>query len=279
MTGENNLTWNRRQFLQATGVATGAVMLAGCSGLTDQEFIADTVVLPEPDQEELGFATVIERTERREFSETVGGQDVTATVESAISVYVEADIELDFSTEAGTATAETATGTATNQTGSLDDLSADTLEGGQLSIGALSTPAANVAGQSLNPLASLGLADLLTSDQAEDFLTSAGVGGGENVDWERGPEQLSTVEGTLLDQDVTVETHAGIVSGETPNATYLHMARVENDSSVVIAVGIQSFEVEDTSKPFVGSDGYMTESQLDDARSTVVDVDGRLVVQ
>ena len=274
MTDKNGLRWGRRRFLQATGAATGAVLLAGCSGLTDQEFIADAVVLPEADQEELGFATVVERTERREFSGTVGGQDVNATVESAISVYVEADVELDFSTETGMAT-----GTATNQTGSLDDVSADTLEGGQLSIGALSTPAATVAGQSLNPLSTLGLAKLLSSDQAKSFLTAAGVGDGDAVSWERGPEQLSTAEGTMLDQDVTVETHAGIVGGETPNATYLHMARVEHDNSVAIAVGIQSFEVEDTSRPFVGSDGYMTESELEDARSTVVDVDGRLVVR
>jgi hypothetical protein len=78
---------------------------------------------------------------------------------------------------------------------------------------------------------------------------------------------------------VTVETHGVVVSSETPNATYLHMARVENDSSVVIAVGIQSFDVEDTQTSYVGSDGYLTESELEEARSTVVDVDGRLVVR
>lgn len=277
MTAKRNLRLGRRRFLQTAAATTGATLLAGCSGLTDQEFIADAVVLPQADQEELGFATVVEKTERREFSETVGGQDVTATVESGISVYVEADVEVDFGTQ--TPANETATGTATNETGSLDNVSADALSGGQLSVGVLSTPAAKVAGQSLNPLARLGLADLLTSDQAEGFLTSAGVGEGDSVNWERGPEALSTVEGTMLDQDVTVETHAGIVSGETPNATYLHMARVENDSSVVIAVGIQSFDVEDTERAFVGSDGYMTQSELDEARSTVVDVDGRLVVQ
>lgn len=272
MTDKNNLTWDRRRFLQAAGATAGAGLLAGCSGLSDQEFIADAVVLPEEAQEDLGFATVAERTERREISRTVGGQDVTATIESAISVYIEADIELNFG-------AETATGTATNQTGASGDVSAAALAGGQLTVGALSTPAAKIAGQSLNPLATLGLGELLTSSRAGGFLRSAGVGEGGSVDWERGPEQLSTVEGTLLDQDVTVETHAGVVNGETPKATYLHMARVENDNSVVIAVGIQSFDVEDTSKPFIDPDGYMTEEELEDARSTVVDVDAALVVE
>ena len=269
---QNSNAWSRRRFLQLAGAAAGAGLLAGCSGLTNREFIADAVVLPEEDQDELGFAPVVERTERREFSETVGGQDVTATVESAVSVYVDADLELDF----GTATA---TGTATNETGSLDDVNGETLSGGQLSVGVLSTPAATVAGQSLNPLARLGLADMLTSDQAESFLTDAGVSEGDSVEWERDPTELSTSEGTLLDQDVTVETHAGVVSGETPNATYLHMARVETDSSVVIAVGLQSFDVDDTSKDLVGPDGYVTESELDEARSTVTDVDAALVVR
>lgn len=200
---------------------------------------------------------------------------MTATVESAVSVYVEADIELDFGTEQGTTTA----GTATNESGSLDDVGASTLSGGQLSVGVLSTPAATVAGQSLNPLARLGLSDMLTSDQAESFLTAAGVGEGGSVDWQRGPTELSTAESTLLDQDVTVETRAGVVSGETPNVTYLHMARVETDSSVVIAVGIQSFDVEDTSKDLVGPEGYVTESELEAARSTVADVDAALVVR
>ena len=268
MSGNNKLARDRRRFLQAAGATAGVGLLAGCSGLSDQEFIADAVVLPEEAQEDLGFATVAERTERREISRTVGGQDVTATIESAISVYIEADIELNFGA-----------GTATNQTGSGDDVSADVLTGGQLTVGALSTPAAKVAGQSLNPLASLGLGELLTSSRAEGFLSAAGAGESGSVDWERGPEQLSTVEGTLLDQDVTIETHAGVVNGETPKATYLHMTRVENDNSVVIAIGIQSFDVEDTTKPFVGPDGYMTEEELADAQSTVVDVDAALVVQ
>lgn len=265
MTEKDDLTWDRRRFLQVAGATAGTGLLAGCSSPTDQEFIADEVVLPEESQDDLGFTTVAERTERREISRTIGGQEVTATLESAIAAYIEADTGFK-------------SGGETEQTESGDDMSAETFTGGQLMVGVLSTPAAKIAGQSLNPLASLGLGELLTSSQVEKAIGSTGAGEGGSVDWRRGPEQLSTVEGTLLDQDVTVETHAGIVEAETPKATYLHMARVANDSSIVIAVGIQGFDAEDTSKPFLGSDGYMTEAELADAQSTVVDVDAALVV-
>jgi len=176
-------------------------------------------------------------------------------------------------------TFDSAGATVTGATGSVGNLDAASVSGGQLTVGVLSTPAARAAGQTLNPLARMGLADLLTSDQAEGFLNSSGVGGGGSVEWVRGPERLSTAEGTMLGQDVTVETHAGVVSGETPNATYLHMARTETGDSVVIATGLASFDVEDTSKALVGPDGYLTESELEAARSTVVDVDAALVVE
>ena len=39
-------------------------LLAGCSGLANREFVTDAVVLPQADQEELGFASVVEKTDR-----------------------------------------------------------------------------------------------------------------------------------------------------------------------------------------------------------------------
>jgi len=47
-------------------------LLAGCSGLANREFVADAVVLPQADQEELGFASVVEKTG------TVSADDVSA---------------------------------------------------------------------------------------------------------------------------------------------------------------------------------------------------------
>lgn len=265
-------TVNRRRFLRAASVTAGAAAFAGCSDLTNREYIADTVVLPEAAQEELGFPAVVERTERRTIEGSAGGQEFSATIQSSISVYAETDIEFEPQTETGSPT-------GTPGTGSVGTLDEDTLGGGTISVGALSTPAARVAGDSVNPLADRSLAELLTADAAESFLTAAGVGDGDTVEWRRGPEQLSTAEGTLLDRDVTVETHAGLVSGGTPNAAYLHMARIETDNSVVITAGVQSFDVEDANRAFVGEDGYRTESELADVRSTVIDVNGRFVVR
>lgn len=277
-------TWNRRRFLQAAGVTTA--MLAGCSGLTDREYIADTVVLPDPAQAELGFPAVVERTERRSIDGSAGGQEFSVTIQSSISVYAETDIEFETQVE---------TPTGTPGTGSLEDLDEETLGGGTVSVGALSTPAARVAGDSVNPLARTSLGELLTTDAAESFLSSTGVGDGESVDWARGPVLLSpadgdqtpspesgslpAAEGSLLDRNVAFETHAGIVSSETPNVTYLHMARVENDDSVVITAGVQSVEVEDTTRAFVGEDGYLTQAELTEVRATVADVNERLVVR
>jgi len=93
--------WNRRRFLAMAGVTAGAGMLAGCGGLANQEFIADTVVLPAADQEELGFTSLVEETDRREYSRSVAGQDVNATVESAISVYAQTEFEVDFGDSGG----------------------------------------------------------------------------------------------------------------------------------------------------------------------------------
>lgn len=231
---------DRRGFLRAAGATALVAGLAGCSDVTNREFTADAVVLPDDAQSELGFIEAAEQRDRREISRTVAGQEVQATVESFVSAYAEMD--------------------------------------GELTLAVLSTPAASVAGQTLNPLARLGLGDLLTNDAAESFLRSAGVGGSGQVDWERGPELLGTTEGTLLGESVTVESHAGILSGESSNVVYLHVARVQTGGSVVIAAGVHGFGVESTTRDYVGADGYVSGADFDDIVATVVDADAELVV-
>jgi len=263
MTGHSDdAMWNRRTFIKATGATAGAGLLAGCAGAEDQEYTAETVVLPEDAQEELRFAPVTEETQRRTIEETVAGQDISATIESSIAVYAQTDAEFDLSTE-------------TESSGSDGSGSPDS---GPLSVGVLSTPAAETAGQSLNPLARLEISEILTSDQAEQFLNSM-RNSEEDIEWERGPEQLSTAEGTMLGESTTIETHAGILSGDTTMLTYLHLTRVETEDSVVLSAGVQSSEVEDTTRPFVGPDGYLTGSDIEEARSQVADVNEALVVE
>lgn len=231
---------DRRSFLRAAGATALVGGLAGCSDAANREFIADAVVLPDDAQSDLGFIQATEERDRRVISRTVAGQDLEATVESFVSVYGELD--------------------------------------GELTLGVLSTPTASVAGQTLNPLARVDLGDLLTNDAAQSFLRSAGVGGSGEVEWERSPEQIGTTEGTLLGESVTVESHAGILGGESSNVVYLHMARTQTGDSVVIAAGVHGFEVESTDRDYVGSGGYVSTADFDDIVATVVDVDAELVV-
>jgi uncharacterized protein YjlB len=56
------------------------------------------------------------------------------------------------------------------------------------------------------------------------------------------------------------------------------MARVEAGDSVVIAAGVHGFEVESTTRDYVGDGGYVSTADFDALVSTVVDVDAALVV-
>jgi len=261
---DNSGTWRRRQFIKATGVTAGVGLLAGCSS---QTYTAETVVLPDEAQQRLRFAPVLEETRRTELSGSVAGQDVSATIVNSVAVYTEATVELSVGTPTPTDSADGSEGSS--------------FTGGTVNVGVLSTPAAKQAGQSLNPLGRLDLAELLTNERALQLLNDVSEGD-LDVEWARQPEQLSTAEGTLLDQSTTIETHAGLLdtgTSETPTLVYIHLARVETDTSVVIAAGVQAFDVEDTGRAYVGPDGYQTQQELEAARETVAGVDAALVVE
>ncbi|MBX0322589.1 hypothetical protein EGH21_06060 [Halomicroarcula sp. F13] len=86
--------WDRRALLRTLGLTATTAALAGCGSLTDREFVADAVVLPAAAQSSLGFSPVAEQSRRRAVERTVGGRDVTATVESFRSVYAQTGGEL-----------------------------------------------------------------------------------------------------------------------------------------------------------------------------------------
>lgn len=80
---------SRRGLLLAASAAAGLAAIAGCSGVTSREFVADEVVLPTSAQSSLGFEPVSEDSLDREFNETIGGQDVSVRLESFLAVYEE----------------------------------------------------------------------------------------------------------------------------------------------------------------------------------------------
>jgi hypothetical protein len=109
-------------------------------------------------------------------------------------------------------------------------------------MGVLSTPAAEVAGQSVNPISGIDFETLLTSDQARGLLGDMGVTDAAEIEWVQGPEEVA-VGGqspfTLLDEDAEQGTFAGVVSGEYgPWGVVANLARVLAED-LVIAVGIQ----------------------------------------
>jgi hypothetical protein len=79
--------WNRRRFLTTAGTAAG-IVLAGCSGVTNQSFAASPVTLPDADQRELllAEATVTPKTITLD-----GPADTEVEITNQAAVYKRAD--------------------------------------------------------------------------------------------------------------------------------------------------------------------------------------------
>lgn len=132
--------------------------------------------------------------------------------------------------------------------------------GATYGMGVLSTPAAKVAGQSLNPIHGVDFGTLLTSDEARGLLREAGVTHAGDVEWLSGPEAVA-VGGqspfTLLGEDAEQGTFVGVVSGEHgPWSVVANLARVVAED-LVVAVGIQRrpLSAEIPGSDWLGADG------------------------
>lgn len=243
--------WSRRRFLVAGGAAALTTGLAGCTEqVTDYEFRADQVVLSEAVRASLDYELLDSHSVTTERSRTVSGVDVTATVESQVTVY--------------------GTGQLGDGTPARPDL------------GVLSTPAASVMGRSFNPLAAQSLATLLDSAAGRAFLRRAGLndvgadGEPERIRWERGPRFLAAHDGRCLDRRVTLDSYAGVLGDGAPSVAFLHLARAEADS-VVVASGVHGRDVEAPDRSFVGSeDGYLPPDRFEMAVETYGDATAAL---
>lgn len=229
---------SRRRFLLAAGTMAGAVGLAGCSSVTNYEFSAKPVVLPDSVRSNMGYETLHSKPVVKEQSRTIGGVEVNVTVESHVTVYGAAE-----EAERGTASVPT--------------------------IGVASTPKASVMGRSFNPLARLSLANLLTSSAGTKFLQQAGVNEvGHNrpkIHWDTQPRFFAEREGTCLDRDTKLESYAGILSGDPQSVVFVHLTRVDADS-VVIPVAVHGHDIEDSGRAFVGPDsGYLSPDTFEQA--------------
>lgn len=116
------------------------------------------------------------------------------------------------------------------------------VRGATYGLGVMATPNAEIEGESVNPLAQIGLQELLTSDVARDFLRRVGVTDADEVEWIRGPNKTGGavwgVDDTvsILDEETAVESFAGVVSGRAgPWAVAIHAAKATPDDVVFAA--------------------------------------------
>lgn len=129
------------------------------------------------------------------------------------------------------------------------------LGGATFGLGVLSTPAAKVAGNAVNPLAGMGYVEMLTDDRVAGAL-DPNVPGLDSIEWLGGPRNVTDEPGvmaddaegsivTLLDQESQLESFAGVIDGPNgPLGVGVHMARVEYEGDVVITAGVHHWPEE-----------------------------------
>ncbi len=209
---------SRRRVLRATAVAAAAG-IAGCGAVDRYEFDAAPVVVPPGARDRLGYRERLREPLVVERAATVGGTEVSVTVESPVAVY------------------ETTAPHAAEPV-----------------LGVASTPRASVRGRSLNPLARRSLSQVLDGEAGGRLLDRVDVDGG--VDWARPPTRVGDRATRCLGRETTVESYAGLVAGDPERVVGVHLTRVVADS-VVLAVAVHGCEA-DGDRALVGPDGHLS---------------------
>jgi hypothetical protein len=222
----------RRRLLRATATAGVLATLAGCGGVTQQTFAAVPAGLTPEGMKQFDYATA----EHEELAETrtrsVAGEEVEVTAESHLVAYGVAD--------------ERAADGGTEEKPALSARWDVTDRQGR-SLGILATPAIDVAGQELNPLASIGFEQFLSGPEGRQLLRRTGVVSADadaDAEWVRGPTRLGTTDAVLLGSEASVESFFGAVAdAETepgpPTGVLVHLVRVTHEGDVVIVGGVQ----------------------------------------
>ena len=228
---------SRRAFVRGLGALT--VLGSGCSALTSYEFAAPPVVLPADDRRALGYVDAGQGTHTLERTREVGGTEVTATVESAISLY-----RPEGAPGSPAAPAPT--------------------------VGVVSTPRATIQGRAFNPLTRLSLGNLVTSEAGTEFLRRVDLDRLADpgaVTWIRGPTFLAGREGSCLDTATRIESYAGLLAGEPNAVAFVHLTRVAADSVVIVAA-VHGHEVQQRERAYLGQDGFIPTTAFDAAVET-----------
>lgn len=223
----------RRTFLRAAGASAVAstTLLAGCNTDRRRRYEAAPIGLVES-ADERGYDLV-------EASST----EVTRDVEAAdVSMTVTLENHLARYDHEGT--------------GFLD----------AVSVGLASSPAVEEAGVALNPLMNTSLEQLVGGERGERFLGGMGIGAG----WRRGPTEVDTGRGTLLDERVEFGTFVGVTDED--EVALLNVARVDHDGDVLFVGDARTKRADGDGGPLVGGDGHVTPEAVERGAESFAEV-------
>lgn len=118
--------------------------------------------------------------------------------------------------------------------------------GNAAGLGLVATPAPEVDGRQLNPLARMSPGEILAGEANGVLLRHLAVGGNRPMEWQCGPQPLDRVQATMLGQSTTVESFVGLTGENVP--VLLTVARAEAEGDIVFAVSGKRLEAQSTSE-------------------------------
>ena len=229
----------RRRLLRAAASAGVSASLAGCGGVTRQTFVAVPAGLTPEGMEQFDYPSADHERVTETRSRTVADAEIEVTAESHLVVYGTED--------------ERAAEAEAERKGNREEPVLSTrwnvADRQGRSLGVLATPAIRIAGQELNPLATVGFGEFLTGPEGRRLLHRTGaVPSNADAEWVHGPTRLDRRDAELLGSETTVGSFFGAVvdtgdgdeeEPDVPTGVLVHLARVTHEGDVVIVGGVQ----------------------------------------
>lgn len=229
--GRGHASVGRRRILAAVGTASLG-SLAGCTGLTENEFAAAPVTMPAENAAAIGHREVVTDSHTVVEQDRTAGVGVDTTVTSHYAAYTE---------------------------------DGDGEDGGRgpLTVSGLSTPKADVLRAERNPLVGQSPRDLLSAEGMDWFLRPAGFGS-VTRDWIRGGIGFTSDRAAVFGgTDARVSTRSGLIeTGEELTVLVAHSTQYETEADVVSGFGVRQWPVNDADRPLLGPDGHLTNAEF-----------------
>ena len=145
----------------------------------------------------------------------------------------------------------------------------------------LSTPAAEVAGQSVNPLATMSFEEILTDERTRGvfgkIVWDAGAGR-RDLTWTAGPSEVMIATGDrtyVLGNETELKSFVGVVDAEDgPWGVGVHVARVEHEGDSVISASSHR-RIIGTDDDFEDPKQFWSEGSFENARALTAATNSR----